>query len=570
MNACGIAGSKDVSDLACGWTPVSGLLAWEKAQADREFLHQPRADGERVYTWAQVADQSRRMASHLQSLGYPVGTRVAILSKNCAHWFMAELAIWMAGFVSVPIYPSLNSKTMKYILDHSESRLIFLGRVDDWASMAEGLDDGLPVVCLPDAPQISNPIRSREWESIVQCHAPATDLHAAQSEDLASVVYTSGTTGMPKGVMLSFRSFAISSTLFSHVMDVSSQERMISYLPLAHAFEAAVVFAASLRYGFKVFFNESIKTFTRDVKRARPTIFHSVPRLWVKFQQGVLAATSEEELNERLQNPSSAEYTRRAVLHSLGLDQVKVGLSGSAPLPTQLLQWYRGLGLELLEGYGMSEDFSYSHLSRPGATRIGYVGTPVNGVERRFDDNGELLIKSPSCMLGYYLEPEKTRDAFTADGFFKTGDLGSIDELGRLRITGRIKELFKTSKGKYVAPAPIENKLMVHQRVEVACVMGIGEPQPIGLLMLNPEFRSVMDPAYVECLKEEFSGLMSDVNSALDPHEQLSKLVVVKDQWSIANGFLTPTMKIRRNVVEERYARFVEGWSACSESVIWQ
>lgn len=552
------------------WTPLAGLLHWEKNQPNAVFLSQPLADGVQNYTWAGTATQVRRMASYLQSLDYPKGSRIALLGKNSAHWMMADLAIWMAGHVSVPIYPCLNPETFRFILEHSDSKLIFLGQVDDWSVMGEGLDVDTPVVCLPGTTLNLQSSNVQCWESILDSECPLTEVSTARPEDLATLVYTSGTTGTPKGVMLSFKSFQVSSQAYSQVTPVGPNDRMLSYLPLAHVFEGAVVFATALRHGCQIFFIESLATFNRDIKRARPTIFHCVPRLWVKFQQSVFHNVSEVALKAQLQNPETANTIRRVVLESLGLDQAKFAVSGSAPLPTQLLQWYWDIGLELLEGYGMSEDFSYSHFSRPGAKRIGYVGQPLAGVERRIGENGEIQIKSPARMLGYYLEPEKTQKAFTDDGFFKTGDMGDIDAQGRLRITGRIKELFKTSKGKYVAPAPIENKLMTNQSIEVACVMGMGEPQPVGLLMLNTESALKMSQSEIGHLTQELSRLKDTVNATLDPHEHLACLVVVSEQWTIANGFLTPTMKIRRNIIEERYAIQIAEWVACKEPVVWQ
>ncbi|HCW91144.1 MAG TPA: AMP-binding acetyl-CoA synthetase, partial [Marinobacter sp.] len=244
--------------------------------------------------------------------------------------------------------------------------------------------------------------------------------------------------------------------------------------------------------------------------------------------------------------------------------------SGSAPLAGDVLEWYRSLGLELLEGYGMSENFAYSHMSRPGRARTGYVGEPLPGVEVKIGEHGEVLVKSPGSMLGYYKDEEKTREAFTEDGYLRTGDKGELDELGRLRLTGRLKEIFKTSKGKYIAPAPIENRLMSHSAIEMVCVSGANQTQPHALVMLDEETSSrLADSAIRADLEKSFRELIAEVNKTVDPHEQLAFIKVVSDDWSIENDFLTPTLKLKRNMVEDAYAPQVDEWYARREPVIW-
>ena len=248
-----------------------------------------------------------------------------------------------------------------------------------------------------------------------------------------------------------------------------------------------------------------------------------------------------------------------------------LAISGSAPIPPDIIRWYRALGLELLEGYGMSENFAYSHVSVPGKSRIGYVGNPMPGVLQRISPEGEVLVKSPADMKGYYKQPELTRSSFTEDGFLKTGDRGEIDAEGRLKLTGRLKELFKTSKGKYVVPAPIENLLMTDQQVEMSCVSGEGEPQPFALIQLAEQLRKQLrkgvDRSAVEgALKQ----LLKSVNDRVEEHEQLAFLAVVQEDWQVENGFLTPTLKLKRSAVEERYAPKVSTWYAKKQLVIWE
>ena len=314
------------------------------------------------------------------------------------------------------------------------------------------------------------------------------------------------------------------------------------------------------------YFAESLDTFVKDLQRASPTLFVSVPRLWLKFQQGVFTKMPKKKLARLLKVPILSRIVRKKVLRGLGLEHVRFAGSGSAPIPPELIQWYLDLGLELLEGYGMSENFNYSHVSRPGQARVGYVGHTYPEVEHRLSEEGEILVKSPGSMLGYYKEPELTKQAFTEDGFLKTGDRGEIDDQGRLRITGRIKELFKTSKGKYVAPAPIENKLLSHELVELACVSGSGFPQPHAVLQLG---ETVAGKSRDE-LTASLQAHLKAVNAQLDHHEQLSFLAVASESWQIENGFLTPSMKLKRPKIEDTYAPLAEAWYEAKTPVVWQ
>jgi long-chain acyl-CoA synthetase len=307
------------------------------------------------------------------------------------------------------------------------------------------------------------------------------------------------------------------------------------------------------------------------VKRCRPTVFHSVPRLWLKFQQGVLKKMPEEKLRRMLKIPILSGMVRKKVLAGLGLDAARLAVTGSAPIPPELIQWYRDLGLELLEGYAMSENFSYSHLSLPGKTRVGYVGNTLPEVQVRITPEGEIQVKSDATMKGYYKEPGLTAEAFTPDRFLKTGDRGEIDSEGRLKITGRVKELFKTSKGKYVAPVPIENLLNADRRIEQSCVFGANQPQPFAVIVLNEELRKQLKNGTPKSdVEPGLAKLLADVNRQIPQYEQLELLVVAKDPWLIENGFLTPSMKIRRAIIEERYGPKIDDWYAARKQVLWE
>ena len=541
---------------------------WEKTSPNRRWMTQPIGDGKvQTYTWAQAMDEARRMAAYLKSLDLEPGTRIGMISKNCAHFIIADIAIWMAGHVSVALYPTLNSDTIAYILEHSESKLLFVGKLDSLEETRQAVPDGLPCIAFPLAP----PSDYEKWDDIVARTEPLEGDPLRSADELAIIVYTSGSTGRPKGVMHSFGAIAAAVDGGEQVFDSGPEDRMLSYLPLAHVFERAIVEMGGFRSGMQIFFAESLDTFVTDLNRARPTLFVSVPRLWLKFQLGVFQKLPPEKLNRLLKIPILNRIIKRKVLAGLGLDEVRLAASGSAPIPPDLIQWYRSLGLELLEGYGMSEDFAYSHASYPGLGRAGYVGNPMPGVEVKISNEGEILVKSPGNMMGYYKQPELTAECYTDDGFFKTGDRGERDEKGRLKITGRVKELFKTSKGKYVAPAPIENLINSHAHVELCCVSGAGQPQPYALVLPAEELRPRLANGDARsAFESELAALLDSVNKEVEAFERLQFLAVVKEPWLIENGFLTPTMKIKRSTIEDAYGSKMESWYGAGKRVVWE
>ncbi|WP_166261396.1 AMP-binding protein [Marinobacter salicampi] len=548
--------------------PLDMVYHWETAKAESVYMTQPMGGGQVVeFTWRRAVGEARRMAAYLKSLNLPEKSRIGIISKNCAHWIMSDWAIWMAGHISVPLYPTLNAGTVSYILDHSGCEVLFVGKLDDWDSMKSGVPDSVHCISYP----LSPPNDFKSWDDIVAKFPPLEENVQRSGDELATIVYTSGSTGRPKGVMLSFNNLAYAAAGGTEELDVTSNERMLSYLPLSHVFERFVVELGSMNKGFHLYFAESLDTFVDDLKRAQPTLFLAVPRIWIKFQHGVFQKLPKKKLEKLLKVPLLNRVIKKKVLINLGLQHVKFAGSGSAPLAHDILEWYRGLGLELLEGYGMSENVAYSHMTKPGRARTGYVGEPLPGVDVRIGEHGEVLVKSPATMMGYYKDEEKTGETMTADGYLKTGDKGEVDEQGRLKLTGRLKEIFKTSKGKYVAPAPIENKLMSHPDIEMVCVSGENYPQPHCLVMLSEDAQAKLaDASYRAELEKSFSSLLNDVNKTVDPHEQLKFMAVVKDEWSIENDFLTPTMKLKRNRVEDTYKPALESWYAKKEPVIWQ
>ncbi|MCH2559524.1 MAG: AMP-binding protein [Alcanivorax sp.] len=551
-------------------TPIQALEDRRQQHGSRVAMVQPLGGGQvREYTWEQVADEAYRMASFLKEQGVQDGDRVALVSKNCAEWIIADLAIWIAGGVSVPLYPTLVADSVKLILEHSESKLLFVGKLDDWDIMKAGVPADVKQIAFSLAP---DEVRGQapQWGDIVSEHPPLAEAARPGPEDLATIIYTSGTTGVPKGVMHQYQSLSSVGDKVIKVYDLEPDDRMISYLPLSHVAERAAVEMAMLYTGNKVFFAESLDTFGEDIKRAKPTLFFAVPRIWSKFYQKASEAVSPEKLNTLLKIPLLNRVIKKKVLGAMGLDECRVALSGAAPLSTEIISWFNKLGLEILEVYGMTENFGWSHTTEQGDQRIGWVGTPNDGVECRIGEAGEVEVRSVGNMSGYYKQQDLTAEVLSADGWLKTGDVGEIDDRGRLRITGRIKEIFKTEKGKYVAPAPIENRLASQPGVELACVIGANMSQPIALLNLTPEEQEKLSKG---AAKDNFTKALNDllerVNGQLDPHERLSCLVVCKTPWTVENGLITPTLKLKRNEIEKHYAADLPEWGA-SRGVIWE
>ncbi len=544
----------------------------EANRANQLFLTQPTGGGQTVdYTWQQMMDQARRMASHLKSQGFEPGARIAILSKNCAHFFMAELAIWMAGGTTVAIFPTETASTVAYVLEHSGASLLFVGKLDTWEQQKSGVPTGLPCIAFPLAPQTNYPT----WDAVVAKASPLAGKVQRAPTDIALLMYTSGSTGTPKGVMHSFAAATAAANGFANYirreLGADAPIRLLSYLPLAHIFERALIECASLVAGSPhIFFTDSLDTFLVDLNRARPTCFVSVPRLWLKFQQGVFAKMPPQKLERLLGIPLLGRLVARKVLKGLGLNEVRLAASGSAPIPAELIDWYRRLGLNLMEGYGMTEDFAYSHSSTPSLTAPGCVGAPMDGVKVRLSDEGEILIKSPGQLVGYYKRPDLDAEVFTEDGYFRTGDKGERRANGVLKLTGRVKELFKTAKGKYVAPAPIENKFNANPLIEMTMVSGVGQPSAYAMVVLAETIRPKVGDAAVRAqVEKELIDLLKSVNSSLADYEKLQMVVIAREPWSIENGMLTPTMKIRRNRIETATEVHVEGWYAQSGKVLW-
>jgi long-chain acyl-CoA synthetase len=535
---------------------------------NKVFLTQPMGgDVVKEWTFAQFLSESKKMAAHIESLDLPVPSQIAIMSKNCAWWLMADLAIMMTGHVGVPIYPTLTAETTKYTLEHSESKLLFVGKLDakPWEAMKNGIPEDMKCISFPLCP---DGLEYDKWADCVK-KDEIKEVKKRTEDEMATIIYTSGSTGVPKGVMLSFKNITAPTFGLIGYTHVTENDRYLSYLPVSHGMERWVGECVPFVSGMHVFFADSLSTFVQDLGRAKPTLFLSVPRLWTKFQQGVFKKMPPHKLEKLLKIPIISWLVKKKLLKALGLDCVRYAGSGSAPLPPDLLAWYRNLGLELLEGYGMTENFNFSHGTKPGRGRVGYVGEPQTGVEQRIADDGELQVKSPGMMMGYFKNEEATKETITEDGWLRTGDKGELDDLGRLKITGRTKEIFKTSKGKYVAPAPIENEYISSPKIELACVGGRGHPAAHAIVLLGEDAKKEADSGKKDEIEKELTELISKVNKTLDEHEKVQFIAVVNEEWLPENGFVTPTNKIKRSKIEEEHAPFLDDWYGSKKKVIW-
>jgi long-chain acyl-CoA synthetase len=549
------------------------VLDHAQSRPEHIWLTQPLGNGEIAdFTWREVLDHALRVAAHISALNLPKGARIAILSKNCAHTMIAELAIWLSGGITVSIFPTETADTVRFVLTHSEASLLFVGKLDSWHEQQVGVPANLPCVAFPLAPTTE----FVTWDALIEKNEPLANPAQPNAADIAMFIYTSGSTGQPKGVMHSFGAITRAAEgIAANVragIGPNTPIRMLSYLPLAHVVERAWIQCTAMVHGdCALFFSESLDTFLTDLRRARPTVFVSVPRLWLKFQQGVLQKMPERKLDFLLRVPVLGKIIGRKVLHGLGLDHVRMAGSGSAPISASLIQWYRKLGLNLLEGYGMSEDFAYSNSSTVEKNAPGYVGTALSGVAVRISGDGEIMIKSPGQFVGYYKQPELFANSFDQDGFFGTGDLGELRADGLLKITGRKKELFKTGKGKYVAPAPIENLLHACPILEASIVSGVGQQAPFGLVVITPETRAKLGEGDTrEQIKQTLTALLDEVNNKLADYEQLRMIVIAAEPWSIANGCLTPTLKIKRSRIEALIEPKLASWYGQSGKVIWE
>lgn len=542
-------------------TPLEAFAYWVNTTPDKPFLRQPINREFQEYSFREADQEIRKIASALSGMGLSKGSHVALLSKNCAHWIMADLAIMMAGCISIPIYPTLGAESIHEILIHSESKAIIVGKLDDYSQQKSGIPE-IPIIGV----ELYGIKEQHGWDQLIAANQALEGLTDLPHEDLMTIMYTSGTTGNPKGVMHTVGSF---NTLINTAVDaiiMPSQPRYFSYLPMTHIAERAGIELSAVYRGASVSFPESLDTFGEDLALVQPETFFGVPRIWQKFQEKLLEKMPQKKLDRLTGFPVIGNIIKKKIRQKLGLSASVANFSGAAPIAKSLQEWYAKLGIEINQAYGMTEDCILSHFNLPGANKFGTVGRPLPGVTSKLSEEGEILIQNGCLMKGYYKEPEKTAEMFSEDGFLRTGDIGEFDHDGYLSITGRIKDQFKTDKGKYISPAPIELELLKNGDIDQVCIVGTGIPQPIALVVVS----ELGKPKSKADLEASLMSTLNELNPKLEKVERIFKLIIMEEDWSVDNGLLTPTLKVKRNRVEAIHMDRYTKWFESTDKIVYE
>lgn len=537
-------------------TPLECFYRWEQETPEKVFLRQPKNLEWREYTWSEFAERVRRTAHFILSQGLEPGSRICLFAANSADWIVVDLAIMLSGHISVPLYPGQDLKSANYILDHSECRMLFLGAVDQAAQIDSELPNDIPRIAMLGC---ETPC-SFQLEEVIAQHPRYDESPIPDPEAIFTIVYTSGTTGNPKGVMHAHGTPSqVIPNMIQSMRLHQEPQRFFSYLPLSHVAERILVEINSLYLNAPVSFSEGLATFADELRSVKPTFFFSVPRLWAKFKAGIDARIPPEV------QANFGEEQKAQVRAQLGLDQAKFIITGSAPCPRDIQQWFIDMGLWLRDGYGMTENFIDGCIWHGEEKPIpGCVGNTFGKAEVKLSDDGEICFCSGGLMKGYYKNQGKT-DEVLIDGWYHTGDTGRFDENNNLWVTGRIGEVFKTTKGKFIKPTTIEDRFGALDVLGQLCIFGHGKDQP--LLLANLSEAGQGQPK--EVLTKALEDGLEAINADLPAHEKVAQVFVTRDDWRIDNGLLTPTMKLKRKAIESTYTTWVES-KLNKSSVIWE
>ena len=528
-------------------TLTEQLAHWAQECPERVWLRDLSEAGETPYSWSEAQNQVLAAAAALEKkLGS--GQSMALLSKNRAHWVLADLAIIASGNISVPLFTTHTATTAEYILGFTETKVLFLGETSNWDAVKAVLPKDVLIITLPG---VSCDIDHITWDSLIKAGLGDHPAHKASASDLISLVFTSGTTGMPKGVIQTHDSNLIPVRRGTEAFASREDSRFFSYLPLSHIAERQIVEYGSMVACGEIWFNESLETLLRDLPACKPNIFFGPPRVWEQLQQAVLGKVGGQEALDTLLE-QDAEGISTMVLGGLGLTEVDYCLTAAAPTPPALIHWWEKLGLKLCEGFGQTEAMSLI-VTKVDDRRIGSIGKPISGVEVKISDIGELLIRAEGCTPGYYQQPEKTAELWQ-NGWLHTGDKAYVDDDGFIFITGRVKDYFKTIQGKFVAPPPIEGLFANNSHAEQQCLLGRGFSKTVMVTVLS-EAAKGLDRQVVEA---SVLDTIASINTEVEKHARIGAVIISGEHWTIENEILTPTLKIRRERVEAVFAEKAE------------
>lgn len=532
----------------CCDTICSGIDFRVASEPERIWLRDVAQARFRDWSWREAREEFNAVAAWLQQTVPQSGAHCAVLSPNRAHWVLADMAIVASGGATVPLFTTLPAATAQYILEFARVKVLFVGEASNWDQVRCVLPADILIVTLPGVEVREEHVR---WEDILRAHRGQRSTHVATPDELMSIVFTSGTTGEPKGVMHNHHSMLLPMRRCADAFSMAEHPRFLSYLPLSHVAERQAVLMQSVLHGGTITFNEGPDFLLRDLVGCRPTFFFGAPRIWEQLRQQIEADFgSAQALEEALARDPQGTVLRARTL--VGLDEARYLLTGAAPAYEDLINWWARLGLSLMDGYGMTEAMGLIG-STAQNTRRGSIGKPVPGVEVRLSDSGELLCRADGMALGYYRREDETAATFV-DGWVHTGDRARVDGDGFYYITGRMKDYFKTIHGKYVAPAPIEGRFSECSCVDQLCLLGRGYSKTVMVCVLSPvaltQARSATEAALI--------AQVGVVNSELERHARIGAVIVAGEPWSIENGVLTATLKIRRAEVESRFAALAE------------
>ena len=545
-------------------TILDYFLKWEKEKPEDTFLKQPSGNNWVNYTWRQVGEEARKIVGALQEQGFVRGDRIALLSSNCAQWIISDLALMMGGYISVPMYANVSANAMQKILTDSGARFLFIGKLlpKDWHNLSQAIPESVQTATLDGYDKEG----IKPWATFISSSAAPT-LLSPKAEDVFTIIYTSGTTGDPKGVVHTFGSVLNAVQVASDAFMLNrSGNRFISYLPLSHAAERGLIESGGIYCGGTIAFIESIDSFAATLQTIQPTHFFGVPRIWEKFQAKILEKLPQGKLSLLLKIPIIAGIIRAKIKKSLGLNKADLVVTGAAPIAPELILWFQKLGIFICEAYGLSEDFSVLSMNTKDMLRMGTVGKLFDKQEVDIDpETHEIRQRCGWLMQGYYNNPELSAKTIV-NGFLYTGDMGHLSADGFLTITGRVKDIFKTTKGEYISPSALEMKFTGLDIVDQACVMGSQYPQPFVLIVLS-EIGKTMDKSEVNT---QLQAILDLVNRDVMEYQKLKKVIIVKEEWTNDNDLLTPTLKMKRNVLSQKYESALKPVYEKKELVSWE